>query len=342
MITIAIPTYERTTYIRGALESCLHQSYSDYEIIINDSSSHDWIRDLDSSYGPEKIRYIRNSKDVPIIPKLTQVLAEGRGEWMLVLCDDDWLDPEYLATITEKIRQWPHATLFRCRYRLIDKEGNLIRLDKNSQEVMPSAEFLRRVFLPEKHFFKMNISGIVFPRKLLLELGGFPDLQIPWHTDRLTWAMLAAEGGCIFEEKPLCSIRLHPGSISSSFGADLTSSLESDMLAKHIFEGILNKVNQRILLDEDRESLTQARRNLQTYMLRHLSRSLDHGFITYLSKRSLWSVSQLQSLLKKMKELEISPFPSLPLYCALNVLPFRLRNPLLQMLKSYKVKKWCA
>lgn len=342
MITIGIPTYERTTYIKGALESCLRQNFSDFEILVKDTSSHRQIEEIVARFKDPRIRYTRNSSDMKITPKLNELVREGRGDWMLILCDDDELQPGYLEAMAAKFQKWPDATLFRSRYRLIDQSGNLIRLDQNSKEVMSAAEFLSRVFLPEKYFFKMNISGILFPRERLLELGGFAELPIPWHTDRLAWSMLAAHGYCVFEEKPLCNIRLHAGSITSSFGKDLTSALESDMISKHLFESFLQKVAKTIILEEDFRYLAEARRNLNTYMIRHFSRSLDHGFITYLSNQSLWGASHLQALFDKMKEVNVTSFPSLRFYYFLGLLPFALRNPLLKAFKNYKIKKWCA
>jgi hypothetical protein len=343
MITIGIPTYERTTYIAGALESCLRQNYSNFEILINDTSSHDRIQDLAASYGSDKIRYIRNASGMAVTPKLNQLLAEARGDWMLILCDDDLLEPDYLKAMAAKIKSFPAATLYRCRYKIIDTQGGLLRLDREANEFMSPAEFLSRVFLPERFFFKMNISGILFPRRLLQLIGGFPDLSVPWHTDRLTWSLLASEGGCAYEKKPLCSVRLHPASLTSSFNSYLTSSLESDMTAKRIFEETLERVERRALNEEDRLHLFAARRNLESYMQRHLSRSLDHGFISQLSQeQSRSGVEQLYSLFEKMKEVRVSNFRSLPLYCALSFLPFPLRQPLLEQFKNYKIKKWCV
>src|SRR5688500_6710254 len=111
MITIGIPTYERTSYIQGALESCLNQTHSDYEILLNDTSSHDRIQELAQSYGSDKIRILRNPATMTIMQKLNMLLREARGEWMLILCDDDLLSPGYLSAMAEKINQNPDATV---------------------------------------------------------------------------------------------------------------------------------------------------------------------------------------------------------------------------------------
>ncbi len=342
MITIGIPAYERTKYIKGALESCLRQSGAHFEILINDTSNNDEIRQIADSLNSPKIRYLRNPVNTPVLTKFNQLVAQGRGDWMLILCDDDLLDPDYLSSMAVKMRQYPQATLFRSRYKLIDTEGRTLRLDNNCKEFMSAAEFLSRVFMPEKDFYKMNISGVLFPRELFLKLGGFPELPLAWHSDRLAWAILGGEGGCVFEERPLCSVRLHPGSITSSFNKKITSALESDLGAKRIFEGVLEKVGQSDLSKEDRRYLAEARKQLKIYMSRHLTRSLDHGFIANLSEKSKARMGQFQALIQQMKELQIGHFPSLPFYYVLSRLPFALREPLLVRLKDYKIRKWCA
>ncbi len=340
MITIGIPVYRRTDFIDQALKSCLEQTFRDFEIIVLDSSPSDDLREKIEQYPDERIRYHRVSPATGITKKLNMLVQMAGTPWMMILCDDDYLEPGFLEAMAGRIRENPDATLFRCRYRLIDREGRTIRLDKNCKTVMPPAEFLSRVLMPEKHFFKMNISGILFPRQTLADLGGFVDLKIPWHTERVTWTLLVSRGYCVFEDQPLCNIRLHPGSITSSFESDYLSSIYSDIEARRIFEDILNYIEQRSSAEADFRCLEEARQNLESYMERHMSRSLDRGFLAFLSQPK--SQSQIDTLFSKMEELSLPAFPSSRMYAFLSRTPFFLRMPILQVLRYYKIHKWCV
>lgn len=342
MISIGLPIYERAAYVRGALDSCLQQTFPDYEVLIGDTSQKNILKTVVQDFGSDKFRYFHFPTQTELITKLNYLLHLAKGDWMLILCDDDLLEPDYLQAMEARIRQWPEAALFRCRYRLIDQNGKLLRLDQKSKAFMPPAEFLSRIFLPEKYFFKMNISGILFARKLLLRMGGFPKAPVPWHTDRLTWARLAAEGGCVFEEEPLCSIRLHSASLTSRFNLDYLSSLESDLASQKLFEKIIDTATQRARSAEDHEYLLQARKNLNIYMERQLSRSFDHAFMAQLSEPRTNCFKILPSLFQTMEALRIHAFPSTAIYRVLGCLPFGLREPLVRAFKEYKVRKWCV
>jgi glycosyltransferase involved in cell wall biosynthesis len=344
MYSIGIPIFNRTVYLRDVLYRCIHQTYQgSYEIVIADSSDHDRVKAIVDSFNCSKIRYLRYPSSIQLTAKLNALVEQCQGDSMLILCDDDLLDVDYLKKMAENIADFPDATLFRCRYKLIDKDGKLLRLDQLCQRHMTPAEFMRSVFLKEKEFFKMNISGIIFPRKLFKELGSFKDLPVPWHTERIAWTMLAAQGGCVFEEQSLCSIRLHSGSITSTFNPDLTSSIESDLISRKVFNEIISEVEQKMELSgENKRLIAEARLNLDLYMERHMARSLDHGFISFLSDNQQKAFQRMITLFSKMKEFGIPPFASAKMYFCLSLLPFMLRQPILNALKHYKIRKWCV
>jgi len=340
MITIGIPVYKRTKYIREVLTRCISQTYDNFEILISDSSPDDEIRKIVGEFDSARIRYMRKPSEITLMEKLNDLILSAHGDYMLFLCDDDQIETEYLRTMDALISTYPEATLYRCRYRLIDGEGTLLRLDRKSPAYMSPPDFLRHVFLPEKDFFKMNITGIIFPRELFLKKGAIPMLPTSWHSDRLSWAILAAEGGCAYEERALCSVRLHAGSISSSFGSDLMSSLETDLKTKKIGRKLIENVGERYRTSADKQILDEASRNLDTYMQRHLSRSLDHGFLAHLAVKNKTAHSQTKNLFSRMRDLEVDTFRSTRVYYLLSMLPDGIRLPLVNAVKQYKVKKW--
>ncbi|HTL46597.1 MAG TPA: glycosyltransferase family A protein, partial [Verrucomicrobiae bacterium] len=276
MISIAIPAYNRSHYIRSAIQSCLDQTHPDFEVVLGDSSPHGKIREIAESFRSSRLRYLSYDPSTELTAKLNLLLNEARGEWMLILCDDDLLAPQYLDRMLAGIREFPQATLFRPRYRLIDSEGQELRVDLPCQRYMSPVEFVNKVLMPEKYFFKMNITGILFRREHLLSKGGFPVLPVPWHTDRLTWTMLASQGGCVFDAEPTCSIRLHAGSVTSSFVKHVVNSVDSDLKAKRIFMEIIEELDARYASADEKRLIASARINLVRYMGRHLSRTFDH------------------------------------------------------------------
>ncbi len=339
-ISIGIPTYRRTAFIRQALESCLRQSYENYEIIVNDDTENDSIQSIVESYHSEKLRYIHNQPPLGLIPKLNDFLEKAKAEWMLILCDDDSLEPDYLKVLSQHIVSYPHATLIRCRYQLINSEGKELRLDRSNPLRMGPFEFLRDIFLPEDQSFKMNISGILFQKSLLRTLGGFKDFHRGWHVDRLAWTELGARGESICEPRALCNVRLHAVSITAGVEPNYKSAVATDLGMKKIVEKLFEGIFAKAKTPEDQENLKKARQNFHAYINRHLSKSLDQGFIAALQNKEKNPAEEIGKISEYMKELGVPLFRSVILYRFLAPLPYFFRISLLTKLQRYKTKKW--
>lgn len=338
-VTICIPTYRRTTYIRQCLESSLEQTYSHYEIIVHDDTEDDSIKKIVESFKAEKIRYIQNTPPLGLIPKLNDFLVQAKSDWVLILCDDDFLHPDYLKTLSKHIQNYPKATLVRCRYRLINHEGKEIRLDRLNSFRMQPFEFLRDIFLPENQSFKMNISGILFPKALLKQLGGFKNLHRGWHVDRLAWAELGAQGESICDPAPLCNIRFHTSAITSTLETNYEISIKTDLQMKEIVEELFSNEESKIKTKEDKENLRKARAHFQAYLNRHLSKSFDQGFIAALEKKTDSAHFEIDKIFERMRELNVPPFRSSVLYRMMAPLPYFLRSLFLTPFRQYKIKK---
>ncbi len=339
-ISIGIPTYRRMEFIRQALESCLKQNYENYEILVNDDTEDDSIQSIVESYRSEKLRYIHNKSPLGLVSKLNDFLEKAKAEWMLILCDDDNLEPDYLKALSQHITAYPQATLIRCQYRLINGEGKQIRLDRANSFRMAPFEFLRDIFLPEDQSFKMNISGILFQKSLLKTLGGFKNLHRGWHVDRLAWAELGARGESICEPRALCNVRLHEVSITAgvepNYKIAVAADLEMKKIVEKLFEGILAKAKT----PEDQENLKKARQNFHAYINRHLSKSLDQGLIAALQNKEKNAVEEVAKISQYMKELGVPLFRSVIFYRFLAPFPYSFRISLLTRLQRYKTKKW--
>jgi glycosyltransferase involved in cell wall biosynthesis len=76
MITILIPAYR--AMLSETLESLYNQTYRDFEVLVY---------------------YTGNPNDKFAMNKLNEMAKIARGEWLLVLCDDDKLTPNYLERV---------------------------------------------------------------------------------------------------------------------------------------------------------------------------------------------------------------------------------------------------
>ena len=99
LVSIGIPTYNRSLSLVRAVESSLAQDYDNLEIVISDDASTD-----ETGYAcvqlckkDTRIRYIRQPKNLGMTENFRQTLAASHGAFFIWLSDDDWLDPSYIS-----------------------------------------------------------------------------------------------------------------------------------------------------------------------------------------------------------------------------------------------------
>ncbi|MCL5277663.1 MAG: glycosyltransferase family 2 protein [Deltaproteobacteria bacterium] len=103
-ISVVVPTYNRSAFLRRAVFSILYQSFQDYEIIIIDDASTDTTeQEVRSTFGIEleskKILYCKNPSNLERAKSRNKGMDLARGTYIALLDDDDiWL-PEHLETL---------------------------------------------------------------------------------------------------------------------------------------------------------------------------------------------------------------------------------------------------
>ena len=64
-ITIALPVYNRTEYIRSALDSAVNQTVKCKILLIDNNSSHDEFKKIIDEYNNPLIKYVKTDFTVP-------------------------------------------------------------------------------------------------------------------------------------------------------------------------------------------------------------------------------------------------------------------------------------
>ena len=97
-ITIGIPVYNGERFLRTCLRSLLAQTFTDFEIIISDNASTDSTRTicLEFAEKDDRIRYIRQDKNIGVIPNFHFVLQKAVGKYFMWAAIDDYWLPEFI------------------------------------------------------------------------------------------------------------------------------------------------------------------------------------------------------------------------------------------------------
>ena len=124
LITVLMAVYNGEKYLREAIESILTQSYTDFEfLIINDGSS-DRTEEIIVSYNDERIRYIKNDKNLKLIASLNKGLDLAKGEYIARMDADDISLPNRLEKQVKFMENNPEVGLLGTCVRTIGLEDN--------------------------------------------------------------------------------------------------------------------------------------------------------------------------------------------------------------------------
>lgn len=184
LISVIVPTYNRTKYICTALESILSQTYPNYEIIVvDDGSEKETQRVLEKYAG--KIKYIYQ-KHAGLSAALNTGLKNSNGELIGFLDDDDlWSN-----TLFEKVCQVftdsdADIVFFDRRFLKDSQTQELLDLNPVPEEFLSDFEptaILEKLF--ERNFIPINTA--IVKRKCFDEVGLF-DVSLKTCMDWDIW-----------------------------------------------------------------------------------------------------------------------------------------------------------
>lgn len=106
-VSICIPAYNQTDYLKRTLSSILIQSYSDYEVIITDDSPSAIVADLIKTFDfKDKLKYYINDKPLGSPKNWNQCISKATGEYIKIMHHDDWFStPTALEKLVSLIQQ---------------------------------------------------------------------------------------------------------------------------------------------------------------------------------------------------------------------------------------------
>jgi glycosyltransferase involved in cell wall biosynthesis len=100
LISILVPTYNRSALLRRALGSVLAQTYANIELLISDNHSSDDTPAVAAEFvrRDPRVRLLPSPpSDTPAMHNIRHVLAGAQGKYAVVLADDDFfLDYRYI------------------------------------------------------------------------------------------------------------------------------------------------------------------------------------------------------------------------------------------------------
>lgn len=217
LITIAIPTYNRADcYLGEALRSALSQTYSNVEIIVSDNCSSDGTDNLVKSLASERVRYFRQTQNIGANNNFNFCLSEARGDYFLLLQDDDMIDRDFVETCVGAVDYEKDVGIVRSGTRIIDARGSVLREYPNMVEGDGIGELIQAWYEERTALY---LCSTLFNTCGLKEAGGFGSPKALFQ-DVVAELRLAARLGRVDIPQIKASFRKHPDEMTFSAKVD--------------------------------------------------------------------------------------------------------------------------
>jgi hypothetical protein len=150
--SVIIPTRERADTLRFALRTCLDQDFDDYELIVSDNHSSPATRAVVDECASPKVRYVRTDKPVAMSTNWEFAVGRARGEYVVLIGDDDGLLPHALRELDRLARdtgaraiRWT-AAYYTWPTVAVEGQGNYLRVPLGREVCeRDAAEVIREV-----------------------------------------------------------------------------------------------------------------------------------------------------------------------------------------------------
>ena len=150
LVSVILPSHNREKYISQTIESCLAQTYTNFELIIIDDCSSDTSVDIIKTYAArdQRIKLIRNSANKKLPATLNIGFRVAKGEYYSWISDDNLFVPNALEVMVETLDVNQEVGLVYADYTTISSEGKTIaRIYQESPEYLPIRDCVGACFL---------------------------------------------------------------------------------------------------------------------------------------------------------------------------------------------------
>ena len=206
IVTIAIPAY-KPTFLKEAIDSALRQTYTNIElVIVNDDSPYD-LDALVSQYTDSRIRYYKNDTNLgslSIVHNWNRCLSYARGEYFVLLCDDDILAPTMVQEMLGLAQKYQSLGCFHARKCNLQNDGST-----KDTTIWPEYEdyekFAEQNFAEQR---KHTITEFFYRTRFLTQHGGFVVFPVGYYSDDATILYMAKQqGGMVSSQDILVTFR---------------------------------------------------------------------------------------------------------------------------------------
>lgn len=216
LVSICVPTYNSSRFLRQCLDSLVAQSYKNIEVIISDNASTDDTIEIARGYAERYgFTVLVNASNIGALPNWNSLVNASNGEYVAIYHSDDVYEPTIVQESLAVLRRSNNIVLVGTMARTIDSRGDFLYEYELPREIKKLG---RASFSFDEVMLGVMRSGgtevffvtpsLMAKREVYKELGLF-DEGYRSSGDYEMWLRMAAKYDVTIIEKPLLNYRVH-------------------------------------------------------------------------------------------------------------------------------------
>lgn len=228
-ISVIVPNYNYSIYLKERLDSILDQTYKPIEIIfLDDASSDDSVEVAELILSTSEIEsvVIKNDTNKGVFKQWLTGIEKAKGDYVWIAEADDTADVCFLQELVARVRQ-EKSVIAYCQSKVIDGNGDVVRLANyhHTDDLSPNrwkedySEIGLREVVDNLAYRNTipNASACIIDRNTLLENLPVVD-EFKYCGDWILYCALLRHGNISYSKKTLNSFRRHQKSVTRSKG----------------------------------------------------------------------------------------------------------------------------
>jgi glycosyltransferase involved in cell wall biosynthesis len=237
LVSVLIYNYNYGRYLDECLSSVFAQTWQNLEVCFSDNASEDdsWAIALKwAERRPGRIHLVRNRVNRGANANRMNCLHHVRGQYLLTLCSDDAMHPEYLERCVGALETHPTAAFAIVHRAIMDEDGRITReppfYDRSC--LIPGASqaavYMMTPVTP-------SISQVFYRTQEYLERHLLRNaLGADWWNAWIGDFLLCTENDLVYLSEPLLHCRVHAKSDGSSLEGNLMQVVGQYVLAHQL------------------------------------------------------------------------------------------------------------
>lgn len=220
-VSFCMTTRRRPDFLIKTLKAIQRQSVSDFEVIVSDNDTAGSGRSVVEGLNDSRFRYYCNEADLGMNASFNRSLSKARGEFVVMITDDDPIYPEMLETLKELSEKHPG---FGCYFGGAD----MFHLNPDIAKITLHKVGANSCLAPLPYGTVRTYSAEVFPhaffegaigiymlwsvgmtRREIAQSVGMPDYGTPYLGDFVYTATTCSKAGVVVTNKSVGCQTVH-------------------------------------------------------------------------------------------------------------------------------------